>query len=98
MEQVYFRSSVDSSTRMNDEEALRWANIERLPTYDRARTSVIKSLVQDHDNDEAFLAHKEVNVKNLDVKDKQEFIERNFRVAEEDNERFLRKLRARIDK
>ncbi|KAI6671874.1 hypothetical protein NL676_006759 [Syzygium grande] len=33
----------------------------------------------------------------MDLNDRQQFIDRIFKVAEEDNERFLRKLRNRID-
>ena len=42
--------------------------------------------------------YKEVDVRKLAVGERQEFIERVFRVAEEDNQRFLRKLRDRIDR
>ena len=41
---------------------------------------------------------KEVDVRKLAVGDRQEFIERVFRVADEDNQRFLQKLRNRIDR
>ncbi|KAL0463859.1 UNVERIFIED_CONTAM: ABC transporter G family member 36 [Sesamum latifolium] len=75
-----------------DEEALRWAALEKLPTYDRLRKSVFKTFV------EAKVVHREVDVRKLDVNDRQEFIDRFFRVAEEDNEKFLKKLRNRIDK
>ncbi|CAN6441234.1 unnamed protein product [Victoria cruziana] len=84
-----------------DEEALRWAALEKLPTYDRLRTSIIKSFVEEHRGGvEAGkqVVHKEVDVRKLGVAERQEFIERLFRVAEEDNERFLTKLRNRIDK
>ncbi|KAK4413837.1 ABC transporter G family member 36 [Sesamum alatum] len=75
-----------------DEEALRWAALEKLPTYDRLRKSVFKTFV------ESEVVHREVDVRKLDVNDRQEFIDRFFRVAEEDNEKFLKKLRNRIDK
>ena len=39
-----------------------------------------------------------VDVRRLDVSDRHEFIERVFRVADEDNQRFLQKLRDRIDR
>ncbi|KAL0429862.1 UNVERIFIED_CONTAM: ABC transporter G family member 36 [Sesamum radiatum] len=89
--------SMDSGRRRSvraeeDEEALRWAALEKLPTYDRLRKSVFKTFV------EAKVVHREVDVRKLDVNDRQEFIDRFFRVAEEDNEKFLKKLRNRIDK
>ncbi|KAK4410534.1 ABC transporter G family member 36, partial [Sesamum angolense] len=89
--------SMDSGRRRSvraeeDEEALRWAALEKLPTYDRLRKSVFKTFV------ETKVVHREVDVRKLDVNDRQEFIDRFFRVAEEDNEKFLKKLRNRIDK
>ncbi|XP_059640915.1 ABC transporter G family member 29-like [Cornus florida] len=79
-----------------DEEALTWAAIEKLPTYDRLRTSVIKSFIDNNTSNK--VEHKEVDVRKLDINDRQQFIDRFFRVAEEDNEKFLNKFRNRIDK
>lgn len=88
------RSSLD-----DDEEALRWAALEKLPTYDRLRTSIIKSFEDnDHNNQGNRVVHKEVDVRKLDINDRQNFIDRLFKVAEEDNEKFLKKFRNRIDK
>ncbi|KAK9938221.1 hypothetical protein M0R45_014974 [Rubus argutus] len=58
------------SSRAEDEEALTWAAIERLPTYDRLRTGIIQSMVE-----------SEI-----------------FKNTEEDNYKFLKKFRSRIDK
>ncbi|XP_042517769.1 ABC transporter G family member 36-like [Macadamia integrifolia] len=83
----------------DDEEALRWAALEKLPTYDRLRTSIMKSFVEnDHEDQGSKFFHKEVDVRKLDMNDRQDFIERIFKVAEEDNEKFLRKLKNRIDR
>lgn len=79
----------------DDEEALRWAAIERLPTYNRVRTSILSSSA---DADAESKQFKEVDVRKLGVGERQEFIERVFRVADEDNQRFLQKLRNRIDR
>ncbi|CAA7402812.1 unnamed protein product [Spirodela intermedia] len=104
MEDVFVRSGSRSyrSRRVDDdEEALRWAALEKLPTYDRLRTSIFKTLAEGSEEQQqagARFLHKEVDVRKLGVNERQEFIERVFRVAEEDNERFLRKLRNRIDK
>ncbi|PON88560.1 ABC transporter-like [Trema orientale] len=85
-----------------EEEALKWAAIEKLPTYDRLRTSIMQSFVE-NDQDHAHgynrgAVHREVDVRKLDLNDRQRFIDRIFKVAEEDNEKFLRKFRDRIDK
>ncbi|PIN12257.1 Pleiotropic drug resistance proteins (PDR1-15), ABC superfamily [Handroanthus impetiginosus] len=81
-----------------DEEALRWAALERLPTYDRLRKTVLKSYVEAPNHGNVKVVHREVDVRKLDVNERQEFIDRFFKVAEEDNEKFLTKLRNRIDK
>nr|GLL23468.1 ABC transporter G family member 35 [Ipomoea trifida] len=97
MEDVFTPVQVRRSVRAEeDEEALRWAALEKLPTYDRLRKTVLKSFVENDDHNK--VVHQEVDVRNLDVNVRQEFIDRLFKVAEEDNERFLRKLRNRIDK
>ncbi|KAG9136867.1 hypothetical protein Leryth_021794 [Lithospermum erythrorhizon] len=102
MEDVFYspQSSGRSSSRaVEDEEALKWAAIERLPTYDRMRKTLLQSFeVQHNGNGSKKVMHKEVDVRNLDLKQRQEFIDHIFRVAEEDNEKFLKKFRHRIDK
>lgn len=100
MEGVFAQSTRSMRSRRgvdDDEEALRWAALERLPTYDRLRTSILQSYVET-DNSASRLVNKEVDVRKLNVDERQEFIERIFRVAEEDNEKFLTKFRNRIDK
>ncbi|KAG4972536.1 hypothetical protein JHK85_038957 [Glycine max] len=96
------RYSRRTSNVDEDEEALKWAAIERLPTYDRLRTSILQTFVEaGHDHADArpsTLQHREVDVRKLDVNERQEFIDRIFKVAEEDNEKYLRKFRNRLDK
>ncbi|RID63518.1 hypothetical protein BRARA_E02519 [Brassica rapa] len=69
----------------HDEEALKWAALEKLSTFTRLRTT----LIQPHDL---------VDVTKLGVDDRQKFIDSIFKVTEEDNEKFLKKLRKRIDR
>ena len=76
-----------------DEEALKWAAIEKLPTYDRLRTSIM----QFYEENETGI-NKEVDVRKLDGSDRDKFISTVFKVAEEDNEKFLKKFRRRIDR
>ncbi|XP_078431904.1 pleiotropic drug resistance 1 [Wolffia australiana] len=102
MEDVFMKSTSGNRRSRrddDDEEALRWAALEKLPTYDRLRTSIFKTLVEGgQDHQQAKYSHKEVDVRKLGAGERQEFIERVFRVAEEDNELFLQKLRNRITK
>nr|XP_043615513.1 ABC transporter G family member 35-like [Erigeron canadensis] len=109
MEDVFTAGSGGSYNRRSsrhseeDEEALRWAALEKLPTYDRLRTTIMKSYMTEDDDDhhnyqKQNVMHKEIDVRKLDPNDKQQFIDRIFKVAEEDNEKFLMKFRNRIDK
>ncbi|XP_076904317.1 ABC transporter G family member 35-like [Bidens hawaiensis] len=82
---------------MEDEEALRWAALEKLPTYNRLRTTIFNSYIaadQPHMTTEQML----LDVRSLDPKAQQGIIDKIFKVAEEDNEFFLRKFRDRVDK
>lgn len=87
-----------SNQAEEDEEALKWAALEKLPTYDRLRKTVLKSFLENGSGENNKVVHKEIDVRKLDMNDKQEFIDRIFKVTEEDNEKFLKKLRNRIDK
>ncbi|KAF3334921.1 pleiotropic drug resistance protein 3-like isoform X1 [Carex littledalei] len=78
-----------SSREEDDEEALRWAALEKLPTYNRVRRGILAS---------ASGKINEVDVENLGAHEKKALLERLVRVAEEDNERFLLKLKDRLDR
>lgn len=80
-----------------DEEELRWAALERLPLYAQMRTAILREVVEGEDGRKRF-DHRQVDVMRLELSERQEFIERLIRVAEEDNERFLKNVRARYDK
>ncbi|KAL5822739.1 hypothetical protein ACOSQ4_020639 [Xanthoceras sorbifolium] len=102
MEEVFSSGSKKHSRRNSrlideDEEALKWAAIEKLPTYDRLRTSIMQSFMEtDQVNNK--VVHTEVDVTKLDINERQKFIDKLFKVAEEDNEKFLMKFRNRIEK
>ncbi|KAE8696428.1 hypothetical protein F3Y22_tig00110674pilonHSYRG00167 [Hibiscus syriacus] len=96
MEDVFAAGASRSSrAQEEDEEALRWAAIEKLPTYDRLRTSIMNSFVGNDDNN---VGPREVDVRRLDMDDRQSFISALFKDAEEDNEKFLKRFRNRLDK
>ncbi|XP_027349852.1 pleiotropic drug resistance protein 1-like isoform X2 [Abrus precatorius] len=73
----------------DDEEALKWAAIQKLPTVSRLRKALLTS-----SEGEA----SEIDVQKLGLQEKRALIERLVRTAEEDNEKFLLKLRDRIDR
>ena len=78
-----------SSREEDDEEALKWAALEKLPTYNRLRKGLLTA---------SHGVANEIDVSDLGFQQKQKLLERLVKVAEEDNERFLLKLRERIDR
>lgn len=83
--EVFSRSSRDE----DDEEALKWASIEKLPTYLRVRRGIL-SLEGE--------SAREIDVKNLGLLERRNILERLVKIAEEDNERFLLKLKDRMER
>nr|XP_043617466.1 ABC transporter G family member 29-like [Erigeron canadensis] len=85
---------------MEDEEALRWAALEKLPTYNRLRTTIFKSYNIPTDQQQNDMPNEQIllDVRDLDPHARQNFIDKIFKVAEEDNEKFLKKFRDRVDK
>ncbi|XP_027349415.1 ABC transporter G family member 39-like isoform X6 [Abrus precatorius] len=77
----------------DDEQELKWAAIERLPTFERMRKSVLK-----HVRDDGHVVCDEIDVTNLGFHDKKVLMDSILKVVEEDNEKFLSRLRDRIDR
>ena len=77
----------------DDEEELKWAAIERLPTYDRMRKGMLEQVMSD-----GRIVQNEVDVSHLGAQDKRQLMESILKVVEDDNERFLTSLRDRIDR
>ncbi|XP_038696600.1 pleiotropic drug resistance protein 1-like [Tripterygium wilfordii] len=78
-----------SSREEDDEEALKWAAIERLPTYLRVRRGILA---------EAEGQAREIDINDLGLLERKNLLDRLVKIAEEDNERFLLKLKERIDR
>ncbi|KAL6336669.1 hypothetical protein AAG906_035983 [Vitis piasezkii] len=81
------------SGRQDDEEELRWAAIERLPTYDRLRRGMLRQVL-----DNGRVVTDDVDVTKLGVQDKKQLMESILKVVEDDNEKFLQRLRDRTDR
>ncbi|EEF48302.1 ATP-binding cassette transporter, putative [Ricinus communis] len=73
----------------DDEQALKWAALERLPTYSRLR----RGLLTEKDGHS-----KEIDIKSLGLTQKRNLLERLVKNVEEDNEKFLLKLKDRTDR
>ncbi|KAL6221183.1 hypothetical protein ACLB2K_008935 [Fragaria x ananassa] len=71
-----------------DEEALRWAALERLPTYSRVRRGIFKNIVGDT---------KEVDVSELQAQEQKLLLNRLVNSAEQDPEQFFQKMRLRFN-
>ncbi|XP_061993147.1 ABC transporter G family member 32 [Rosa rugosa] len=71
-----------------DEEALRWAALERLPTYSRVRRGIFKNIVGDT---------KEVDVSELEAQELKLLLDRLVNSAEDDPEHFFEKMRLRFN-
>uniref|UniRef100_A0A0E0J3P2 ABC transporter domain-containing protein n=1 Tax=Oryza nivara TaxID=4536 RepID=A0A0E0J3P2_ORYNI len=90
----------------DDEENLRWAALEKLPTYDRMRRGVIRTALLQHDGGGAGAggaAPAKDDGGRMELVDIQKLAAGNLgralldRVFQDDSERFLRRLRDRID-
>ncbi|KAL3630027.1 transcription factor [Castilleja foliolosa] len=77
-----------SAREEDDEEALKWAALEKLPTFDRLRKGLLFG----------SKGANEVDVHNLGLNDKRTLVERLVNTVEEDNEKFLLKLKNRVDR
>ncbi|KAK1393576.1 hypothetical protein POM88_012632 [Heracleum sosnowskyi] len=77
----------EGSHRMDDEEQLRWAAIERLPTHERLRKG-----------DAGKVVFKEKDVTSIGYSARKQLMNSILKVVEEDNEKFLWRLRQRIDR
>ncbi|KAK8707218.1 hypothetical protein V6N13_058281 [Hibiscus sabdariffa] len=78
-----------SAREEDDEEDLKWAAIEKLPTYLRVRRGILT---------EEQGQSREIDIKNLGFIERRNLLERLVKIAQEDNEMFLLKLKERIDR
>ncbi|XP_058074655.1 ABC transporter G family member 31-like [Magnolia sinica] len=86
-ESVFSRSSSYRETE-DDEEALRWAALERLPTYDRVRKGIFRNVVGDF---------SEIDVGSLEIEDRKLVLDRLVNAVDEDTELFFDRMRKRFD-
>ncbi|XP_061343431.1 pleiotropic drug resistance protein 1-like isoform X2 [Gastrolobium bilobum] len=80
----------NSFQQEDDEEALQWASIQRLPSITRLRKGLFTSSRSGETT--------EIDIQKLGLEERRDLLERLVRIAQEDNERFLLKLKDRIDR
>lgn len=81
------------SRAAEEEEELRWAAIERLPTYDRLRKGMFRKVLSN-----GRVEYGEVDITELKTEDKKQLMDSILNIVEEDNEKFLKRLRDRTDR
>lgn len=87
---VLFQRSV---REIDEEEELKWEALRRLPTYDRMRKGILKQVL-----DNGRVNYEEVDITKLGVVEKKHLLESILKTAEEDNEKFLHRMRDRINR
>ncbi|KAG6546835.1 hypothetical protein Mapa_011688 [Marchantia paleacea] len=95
-DQTFSRGSNRRDDEIDDEEALRWAALEKLPTYDRIRTTILENMK----GSRAYREQVDLRLMGKGGDHAQKLMQNLFNASstEEDNEKFLKKLRARMDK
>ncbi|XP_061345283.1 ABC transporter G family member 32 isoform X2 [Gastrolobium bilobum] len=83
-----FARSASFREEGEEEEALRWAALERLPTYKRARRGIFKTIIGDK---------KEIDVSDLQAQEQRLLLERLVDFVDNDPERFFNRMRSRFD-
>ncbi|KAK7336924.1 hypothetical protein VNO77_17477 [Canavalia gladiata] len=79
----------NSFHKEDDEEALKWASIQKLPTIARLRKGLFTTTEGEAN---------EIDIHKLGMQERRALLQRLVRTAEEDNEGFLLKLKDRIDR
>lgn len=85
----FSRSNSFRESDNEDEEALRWAALERLPTYNRVRRGIFRNTEGDF---------SEVDVGSLELQEQKLVIDRLVNAVDAvDTERFFERMRRRFD-
>ncbi|XP_073306955.1 pleiotropic drug resistance protein 3-like isoform X1 [Primulina huaijiensis] len=89
---------LDSSRKEDEEFELQWAAIERLPTFQRLRTSVFDISQETTKTDAEIEGKRIVNVAKLGALERRLFVQKLIKNVEKDNLRLLKRIRERIDR
>ncbi|XP_010273226.1 PREDICTED: pleiotropic drug resistance protein 1-like [Nelumbo nucifera] len=89
-----FTTSASIRRSNDDEEELKWAALEKLPTYDRLNVSLLKLDKSKSGHD----IQDQVDVRRIDLEARRNLVDRLVNIVDHDNELFVQKLRERIDR
>lgn len=91
-----FRTDSNSLEEYTDDEHVKqWAEINRLPTFERLRSSLLDDY---NDGEELATGKRIIDVSTIGALERHMFIEKLIKHIENDNLRLLHKLRKRINK
>lgn len=90
-------NSISTEDNADDEYVKQWAEINRLPTFERLRSSLIDDY---NDEGEKFNAKRKriIDVSTVGALERHLFIEKLIKHVEDDNLHLLHKLRKRLNK
>ncbi|KAK7284891.1 hypothetical protein RJT34_19645 [Clitoria ternatea] len=91
------RDDEDDDDDNENEEDLKWAAIERLPTVDRMRNGMLR-VAHDNGSNPVPVQYYHLNFTNLPLQHKKLLLDTLLNIVEHDNDRFLRRLRDRLDR
>jgi len=83
-----FSRSTSFKDEIEDEEELRWAALQRLPTYSRIRRGIFRDMVGEP---------KEIQIGNLEASEQRLLLDRLVNSVENDPEQFFARVRKRFD-
>jgi hypothetical protein len=91
---VAFRRS-STETEEDDQEALKWAALEKLPTYNRFHTAILQESPSKQGSTDPTVP---VDVRKLGQRQRQNLVEKALATDEQDNERLLNRIRQRLQR
>jgi ABC-type multidrug transport system fused ATPase/permease subunit len=88
------RSSMESAG--DDLEALKWAALEKLPTYDRLNAAIISENLQKENEGSRRSLQEIMDLRHLNPDQRARLVELAFKTNEQDNERLLKNIDERL--
>lgn len=89
---AFRRSSTEAEE--DDQEALKWAALEKLPTYNRLHTAILESTGSKRTRDPTV----PVDVRRLGRGERESLVEKALATNEQDNERLLNRILLRLQR